>query len=229
MRTCHSETEFSILPRSSAQKLGKCSSCPAPDFQEAPSPVSSENFPRKLRMGRPMRRGHENTAYIFFSIGVWYILSTRMLLHSCALSVDWGTKQSFLVNPFRESCTSTSDRNPGHGLFWGRHLVDTWLTSGRHLGPREAMEFQGTSNHKDWCLSQLKCKSCITILILILVLVLYCVFDGRCHTLSHCFCDARYLSGSDSGSVRAWLRATQLSLAVMFIVIVWWPILTAYR
>ena len=54
-----------------------------------------------------------------------------------------------------------------------RHLGANGDASGRHVGLQEAMGLQEAPNHKNRCLSQLKCKSSIK------MLILHCVFEGQ--------------------------------------------------
>jgi hypothetical protein len=54
-----------------------------------------------------------------------------------------------------------------------RHLGGIWEASGRHLGLQAAMGLQEAPNHKNRCPSQLKCKSCIK------MLILQCFFEGQ--------------------------------------------------
>ena len=61
------------------------------------------------------------------------------------------------------------------GGIWGAsgtHLGGIWEASARHLGLQAAMGLQEAPNLTNRCLSQLKCKSSIK------MLILHCVFEG---------------------------------------------------
>ena len=50
-----------------------------------------------------------------------------------------------------------------------------WEASWRHLGLQEAMGLQQAPNQKNQCLSRLKCKRLMN------MLILQYIFEGRCH------------------------------------------------
>ena len=79
-------------------------------------------------------------------------------------------RESIEKESLRGKASSMWDASERHlGGIWeasGRHLGGIWEAAGRHLGLQAAMGLQEAPNLKNRCPSQLKCKSCIHLLIL---------------------------------------------------------------